>query len=154
MRRPPTARRGFFLMDAIVGGVILGIGLAVVLSIASRSLSLQADGRQQIVASWLLDELLGMVLVEGPVEYPNLHSTSGRFDPPFEQFEYDVEIDDIGLAKPFLVTAAVRWPSGRDYRQVAAQTYIAERKGDPLQQRAPLEPIDRIERYYGEDDGL
>ena len=33
-RRP---RRGFALMDVIVGGVMLGIGLGVVLTLASRA---------------------------------------------------------------------------------------------------------------------
>ena len=32
-------RRGFALMDAIVGGVMLGIGLAVVLTLASRAIA-------------------------------------------------------------------------------------------------------------------
>ena len=144
--------RGFALLDAIVGGVLLGIGLAVTVSLASQSLGAQAHGRHQVTAAWLADELLAMVVVEGPVEYPNLHPRSGRFDPPFEQYQYDIEIDDIGLGKPFRVTAVVRWSGGRDERHIAAQTYIAERKGDPFQIRAPLEPIDRIERYYGDDD--
>ena len=152
MSRRGPARRGFALMDAIVGGVILGIGIAVTVSLASRALGMLATGRQQVVASWLMDELLSMVLVEGPVAYPNLHPTGGRFDPPFDTFEYEIAIDDIGLGKPFLVTAVVSWPQGRGSRSVSAQTYIAERRGDPLQQRAPLEPIDRIERYYGSED--
>jgi hypothetical protein len=139
-------------MDAIVGGVILGIGLAVTVSLASRALGMQAEGRQQVVASWLVDELLAMVLVEGPVAFPNLHPRSGRFDPPFDQFEYDVAIEDIGLGKPFRVTAVVSWPRAGDFRSVSAQTYIAEPLGDPIQERAPLEPIDRIERYYGSDE--
>ena len=56
-RRP---RRGFALMDVIVGGVMLGIGLAVVLTLASRAIASQAQGERQMVAAWLLDELLAM----------------------------------------------------------------------------------------------
>ena len=33
-------RRGVALMDAILGGVMLGIGLAVILSLASRSVAM------------------------------------------------------------------------------------------------------------------
>ena len=145
-------RRGVALMDAILGGVMLGIGLAVILSLASRSVAMQTHGAKQITASWLADDLLSMVLVEGPVEYPRQYATHGRFDVPFENYEFSVDIEDIGLRQPFLVTATVRWPHGGDYRDVQVQTYIAERLGDPLQPRAPVEPIDRIARYYDDED--
>ncbi len=149
MARPQRrTRRGIALMDVILGGVMLGIGLTVLLSLASRSMSIQARAQKQLTAAWLVDELLAMVLVEGPVNYPKLHSTSGRFDFPFEDYEYDVVIEDIGLRQPFRVTAYVRWPHHGDFREAQAQTYIAERLGDPNQVRMPLEPIDRIGRYY------
>ena len=137
-------------MDVILGSLMLGIGLTVIVSLASRSISLQARAQRQLTAAWLVDELLAMVLVEGPVNYPKLHATDGRFDFPFEDYEYEVQIDDIGLRQPFRVTAFVRWPHGRDFRHVEAQTYIAQRLGDPNQVRMPLEPIDRIGRYYDE----
>ena len=144
-------RRGFALMDAIMGGVILGIGLAVILSVASRSLTMQSKGRNELVASWLLDEMLSMVIVEGPVLYPQIHPTHGRFDPPFEAFEYDLNIEDVGLQRPFEVTATVRWAQGRRDLTVQAQTYITQPMGDPLRERAPIEPIDRNSRYYDDE---
>jgi hypothetical protein len=139
-------------MDVILAGVMLGVGLAVMLSLASRTLAMQSQGQKQVVAAWLLDEVLSMVLVEGPVVYPQLYPTHGRFDPPFEDYEYEVDIEDIGLREPLRVTATVRWAHGREMRQVNAQTYIAERQGDPMETRAPLEPIDRLGRYY-DDEG-
>ncbi len=137
-------------MDVILGALMLGIGLSVIVSLASRSISLQAQSQRQLTAAWLVDELLAMVLVEGPVNYPKLYPTDGRFDVPFEVYEYEVLIDDIGLRQPFRVTASVRWPHGPGFRQVEAQTYIAQRLGDPNQIRMPPEPIDRIGRYYDE----
>ncbi len=152
LRRRP--RRGFALMDVIVGGVMLGIGLGVVLTLASRAIASQAQGERQMVAAWLLDELLAMVLVEGPIEYPHLHPTHGQFDPPFEGFQFDVNLEDLGVGQPFLVTATVRWPRGREERQVQAQTYIAPRFVDPenpYEERIPVEPIDRIGRWYDDE---
>ncbi len=148
------SRRGFALMDVIVGGVMLGVGLGVVLTLASRALASQAQGERQLVAAWLLDELLAMVIVEGPVEFPHQHSTHGRFDPPFDGFEFDVNLENLGVGQPFRVTATVRWPRGREERQVQAQTYIAQRFVDPenpFEQRAPVEPIDRIGRWYDDE---
>ena len=148
------SRRGFALMDVIVGGMMLSIGLGVVLMLASRALSSQAQGERQMVAAWLLDELLAMVVVEGPVEFPHRQPTHGRFDPPFAGFEFDVNLEDLGVGKPFLVTATVRWLRGREERQVQAQTYIATRYVDPenpIEERAPVEQIDRIGRWYDDE---
>ncbi len=144
-------RRGVALMDAILGGLMLAIALAAILTLASRSTAIQAEGSKKLVAAWLLDELLSMVLMEGPIDYPKIHATHGVFDAPFEEFEFDVNIDDIGLGKPFLVTATVRWRQGPGVREAHAMTYIAERRGDPFQPRAPLEPIDRLARYYDDE---
>jgi hypothetical protein len=141
-------------MDVILAGVMLGVGLAVMLSLASRSLAMQVEGQRQVVAAWLADELLSMVLVEGPVVYPQLYPTHGRFEAPFEGYEYELDIEDIGLREPMRVTATVRWAHGRDTREIGAQTYIAVRQQeDPLEMRAPLEPIDRLGRYY-DDEGF
>ena len=150
--RATPLRRGVALMDAIIGGVMLGVGLAVVVSLASRAIATQAQSQHLLTAAWLADELLAMVLVEGPEVYPKLYATTGRLDFPFEDYEYEVHIEDIGLRLPFRVTASVRWPHGLDVRQAQAQTYITQRLGDPEQQRIPLEPIDRIGRHY-DDQG-
>jgi hypothetical protein len=147
--------RGIALMEAILAGLILGVGLAVVISLTGRSLTNQTDGEKQMVAAWLVDELLSMVLVEGPVAYPKLYDTRGRFDPPFEDFYYDVNVDDRGLGEPFGVLATVRWRSGRDYRSVQAETLIAERPTDimnPDEIRAPLLPLDRMSRWYDDEE--
>ena len=119
-------RRGVALMDAILGGLMLAIALGAILTLASRSTAIQAEGSKRLVAAWLLDELLSMVLMEGPIDYPKIHATHGGFDAPFEEFEFDVNINDIGLGKPFLVTATVRWRHGPGVREAHAMTYIAD----------------------------
>lgn len=147
-----NARKGFALMDVLIGGVMLGIGLAVILSIASRSITAQSNGEKQMIAAWLLDELLSMVLVEGPVEFSHIQATRGKFDPPFDNYEFDVNLEDLGVGQPFLVTATVRWVMGHSTRQVQAQTYIALRNDELYEDRLPLEPIDRISRWYDDEE--
>jgi hypothetical protein len=136
------------LIDVIVGGVLLAIGLSVVISLATRSLKTQTDGEKRLIASWLADELLTMVLVEGPVDYPKLYDNHGYCAYPFDEFEYDIDIEDRGVNATFRVTATVSWPSGADYQQIQVQTLIADRGGDPNQPRAPAVPVDRAERWY------
>ena len=53
-----SRQRGFALMDVIIGATILGVGLAVVISMSSRSLARQAEAEKQITASWLALSLI------------------------------------------------------------------------------------------------
>jgi Tfp pilus assembly protein PilV len=158
-----SARRGMVMLDVIVGGVILGIGIAVIMSLASRSLSAQTEGERRMQAAWLADELLNMVLVEGPKDYEKLYSTHGDFDVPFENFAYEVEIDDLDRGLLYDVTATVAWGDMESQRQrVVVQAYIAQRQYGDLEgaaleiveERKPLSPLDRDERWYGEDETI
>lgn len=148
-RRHP--RRGFALIDVIAGAVMLGIGLAAVISIASRSLAAQVDGEHKIVASWLADEKLSMVLVEGPEEFPKIHDTFGTFEAPFEEYEYEIDIQDQGPRQPFRVIAHIRWPKATGWGEIAVETLVAARLGEETVSRMPVEIIDRESRYYDDD---
>jgi hypothetical protein len=140
-------------MDVIVGGVMLGIGVAAIMSISARALSSQTDGEKRMVAAWLADEMLNMVLIEGPVDYPRQNDTFGVFDAPFGDFEYDVEIKDLGRGVPFEVTVSIAWPAGDPDTGVQVQTRIAQRPPiDPaLELRGLEEPLDRDSRYFDEE---
>lgn len=156
MKRHSTIGRprhaAFALIDVIIGTVVLGIGLTVVISLAARSLKTQSDGEKRITASWLADELLATVLMEGPVAYPKMYDNHGFFTYPFEEFEFDVFIEDQGLSVPHRVTATIGWNGAAGPQQIQVQTLISERGGDPNQPRAPLEPVDRMARWYEDDD--
>jgi type II secretory pathway pseudopilin PulG len=143
-----TTPRGIALVEVIVAGVMLAVGLAVVISLASRAIKTQTDGEKRMIAAWLADEQLSMVVVEGPVNFPKMYDTSGRCPPPFSEFDYDVTIEDLGLAQPFRVTATVRWLGVGGPEAVHVQSLISERGGDPNEPRAPLEPVDRDQRWY------
>lgn len=151
--RRGAPRRGIALMDVIIAGILLAISLAVVISLCTRSLRMQTDGEKQLTASWLADELLAMVLVEGPLNYPKIHDTNGRCEYPFEEFEYDLAIEDQGQTLPYSVTATVTWPSGRGFKSIQAHTYIDDRRTEPEQElRVPAEPVDRDARWYPEEE--
>ena len=138
-------RRGFALIDVIIAGVILAIGLTTLFSITTRSLKLQKEGEIQVMAASLLDTLLGTVLTEGPLDYPKLHPTAGRFDPPFDDFDYVVRLDDPGEGAAVRVQATVHHISGQEY---TCETLVAMKLGeDPNPIREPEEPIDRQARY-------
>ena len=150
-RTSRRSHKGFALIDVIVGGVMIIIGVAAMISITSRSLTAQAEGEQILQASWLADELLNMVLVEGPIEYPKIHDSFGRFEEPFANFEYEVDIQDQGPRQPFRVVAYIRWPRMRGMREISVETLIAARLGEELVLRMPIDILDRESRYYDEE---
>jgi hypothetical protein len=130
---------------------MLGIGLAAVISITSRALATQSDGEKRLQAAWLADELLNMVLVEGPKDYGVLYDMAGAFYEPFEEFGYTVDIEDVTPDLLYRVTATVSWGEReRDFIEV--QALISQRQGDPEQLREPLEPVDREARWYEDEE--
>ncbi|MHC5113450.1 MAG: hypothetical protein ACYTGP_03360 [Planctomycetota bacterium] len=151
-RPRPTRRRrrGIALIDVMIGGILLGIGLSVILSLTGRSLSLQASGEKRLVATWLADELLTMVLVDGPDRFPRQNDSSGRFAEPFQAYTYEVDIEFTGRGAPYRVNAWVRW-SDRDQDVVRVETLIALRLGDEEQPREPYERVNREERYFPDE---
>jgi hypothetical protein len=116
---------------------------------SSRSLIRQGDAERQITASWLADELLTMALVVGPDEYAKAYPKSGRFDPPFNNFTYEIELEDESLYLPVKAIATVFWEVSKTEHFVEIETLIARRHGDSVD-RLPVEPVDREARYWDE----
>ena len=123
----------------------------------------RTEGANRIVAAWLADGLLGMVMTEGPARYARRNADEGVFDAPFSAYEYEIRILDQGERDPFQVTATVRWgPGPTDL--VRVQTLVATRR-EPLwletyidywdeleEPREPFLEVDREDRWYGSDD--
>ena len=149
-RHPHNHRTGFTLIEVLVAGIVLAIGMTTLLSITSQALSTQRRGEQKIIAASLLDELLSSVLTEGPQDFIRLKSSSGPCDAPFDDWEYVVEIDNAVGSDPFKVLATVTSPSGQAYE---CGTLIAPKLGEePNPDRFPFEPIDREGRWLELED--
>lgn len=145
-----TERRAFALLEVIIAGVVLAIGLGAVVSLASRSLMEQQRGERGVVAAALLDQLLAEILVEGPVDWPKQHDTSGTFESPFDGYNYEVVIEEAEPGYPCEVMAIVHDDAGRGYR---CATRIAIRAGEePNPERMPSEPFDRQSYWDSKDD--
>lgn len=142
-------RKGLALIDVIIGSTMLAVGLAVVISMSSRSLIRQSNAEKQITASWLADELLTMVLVVGPDEYAKTHPNSGRFDPPFQEFGYEIDIEDASIYLPIKSTATIFWDVSGNEHSIMIETMVARRHGEPID-REPSEFVDREARYWEE----
>ncbi len=139
-------RRGFILVDAIVGSILLGVALAVIIGIASRSLSAQSEGEELQTAAMLIDEQLNLVLARGPDNYGSRFSTEGECDPPFERFRYQLNISGGQGGDAYSVSATVSWTSAGRERSETVETMIAPRLGDdPDPDRRPTQPVERLQ---------
>ena len=151
MRLDPIRRRGIALFEVVLAAVLLGIGLSVALSLAATALTHQTLGEHNMVAAWLADEQMNLVVMEGPQQYLRVHPNSGILDPPFDAYSYDVEVKHVGDWEPYEVTVYISWDGGE--RNFQLQSLIAPRQGDPLEfdDRRPLEPVDREAIYFEEN---
>jgi hypothetical protein len=147
-------RRGVILLDVLVSSLILAIGLAVIMSLASQSLIGQGISERRITASWLADGLLGMVLAEGPRRYALRQPAQGRFEAPFEDYDFEINIRSRGDWVPYKVTATVSWMDRGGPMHIEVQTLTAPRQGeeDNWDNWRPDEPLDREGRTWDEED--
>jgi hypothetical protein len=145
MVRRHASRRGWALIDVIVGGVILGIGLAAVVSIAERSLAMQQRSERELVAGQLLDGLLAEVLAVGVVDWSLARPSAGNFEAPFDEWTWELDIDKQGLGDPYRVLAVARDRRGTEFRVETLMAPLPE--GSEWLERAPEMPIDRQARY-------
>lgn len=134
-------RRGFALIEAVAGGVMLAAGLAVLIAIGANAMARQRLGEERLVAASLIDETLGAILMEGANLYPTRHDMSGPFDPPFQRYSREITIDAQGLAEPYEVAVTVRWRSGGVWREERVETLISHRPAEGPETREPGETI-------------
>ena len=138
-------RRGFALIDAILGGALLALGLASVVTLSQRSLAMLQRGEREAMAAAMLDELLAQVVVEGPKRFAEVREASGRLSAPWPDWEYTVEIQSGGEGDAYGVLAVVRDPTGVEYR-CATRVAPEPDEIEPVE-RAPEKPIDRPGRF-------
>jgi len=148
------ARRGVALMDVLIAALLLGVGLAVTLSMASQALRAEQTGEWRLTASWLADEALAMVVAMGPAAYQQSEPMEGRFQPPFDQFDWTLELTRPSEWEAWNATATVSWQDRGGVMSVSIDTLIAPRQGDeddPMNWK-PDEPLDRESRTWDEEE--
>ncbi len=139
-----AARRGFALIDAILGGLLLAFGLAAVVTLSQRSLVMLQRGEREAVASALLDELLGQVVAEGPIEFARRRPVVGKCDAPWNEWSFAIDLSSNGEGDAWDVVARVQDINGVEHR---CATKVAARSASDVPERKPEQPIDRKDRF-------
>ncbi len=137
-------RRAVALIDVIVGTVLLGITIAVLMSLLGQATQAQAMGEQMSTAARLIDEQLSLVLARGPDNYATRFPAEGVCDAPFEGFRYRLTFTGGTSGQPYTVRSTVLWDSGSVERSASVEALIAARLGDEADpERKPTETVDR-----------
>ena len=146
--------RGFALIDAIIGGALLALGLASIVTLSQRSLAMLQRGEREAMAAAMLDELLSQVVTEGPTAFSRVREQAGVMPEPWPQWQFTVDIQAGGEGDPYDVLATVRDPTGSEYR---CATRVAPHDDSSMPpDRAPTTPIDRAaerEKRQGSGNG-
>ena len=151
MRPRRNVRRGFALIDAILGGLLLAFGLAAVVTLSQRSLVMLQRGEREAQASALLDELLGQVVAEGPVDFSRRRPVAGKFDAPWSEWSFAIDLSSNGEGDAWDVVARVQGINGVEHR---CATKVAARNANDMPERKPQEPIDRKDRFEKKHEAM
>lgn len=107
------ANPGFALVDVIVAVVILGVGLAVIISLSGRSIASAQQGETLAIAAALADEQLNLVLARGPDDYARRFPVEGACDVPFESYDFRLEFSGgRSVGEPYDVRVTISWGGG------------------------------------------
>ena len=146
----PSLRRSgaFALIDCIVATVLLGVGLTVMIGLASNALSSQATGERLTTAAMLADEQLQLVLARGPDGYAQRYAASGACDAPFTDYQYKLTFGGGGSpGDPYQISCTISWKFGGAERTISIDTLVAARTGsedsDPNPVRTPQQGVVR-----------
>jgi hypothetical protein len=138
------SRSAFILVDVIVAGVLLGIGLATIIGLTGAAIASQRHGEELQIAAMLADEQLNLVLAVGPEDFSSTFPARGSCAEPFSKYSYAVTISARGGSEPYVVDAEIAWASGGRDRSIVIETLIAPRRGeDPDPERKPEETLER-----------
>lgn len=133
------SRRGFALADVIVGTVILGAALAVIIGLAGRAVTSQAQGQELSDAAHLADEQLQMVLARGPDDYLRRFPVQGTCEAPFERYRYVLAFSGgTSIGDPYKVSATIAWKGAGGDKSLTVDTLMAGRTGNPDGESDPI----------------
>lgn len=142
-----VGQRAFALVDVVIAGVILAIGLGAILSLSGRSITAAQRGEELATAAMLADEQLNMVLARGPDDYARRFGLEGVCDEPFDDYRYRLEFSGgRSVGEVYDVRVTITWGAGGASLSAASNTGAAASAAQSLTISTLIAP-----REIGED---
>lgn len=109
--------RGFTLLEVMIALAIVSVALVSLLSLANRSIGVQARLERLTQATLLAQRKMGDVEAAAQTETVATQATEGSFEPPFEDYRWRLAFEETPLAEVRKVTVVVAWgDEGRNER--------------------------------------
>ena len=122
--------KGFTLIEALVGSLILAIGAVVICGLSYRCMINNKRGLEYEQACRLLDECLDTVAASRFEELIRTKRIEDDFGDRHPNYSFVLETTEVENSQLHRVTATVRWLVGKQQYQVRATTLMY-----PLEQR-------------------
>jgi general secretion pathway protein I len=143
-RVPRTTRRrhGMTLIEVLVSTVLLGVGVAGLLSVASLSLRNQQRVDQRTAALLLAQEKLAEIDMRGAAVWTQSEPMQGRQQQGQVLYTWQIEIDDLTAGELHSVLVTVNWSAPTSDGSVQLETWLndyaaVEAEEEPLEQPTP-----------------
>ena len=127
-------KRGFTLVEALVGSLILAVGAVVICGLSRRCIENNVRASRYEQAYRLLDECLDRVAALAPAEMAQRRSIDGDFGDRHVGYRYAVLIEPAESSGLYRVTAKVFWQQQDMGYEIEATTlmYPLRRGGVPV----------------------
>lgn len=119
----PNHRRAMTLVECLVASVILGVGVAGLLSAAALSLRNQQATEHRATAVWLAQEKLAEVELAGPYASQS-RPTQGTQSQQGVTFTWTLTIEPESVGELYSVLAKVEWTGPGSSGQVELETLL------------------------------
>ena len=117
-------KKGFTLVEALAGSLILAVAAVVVCGLSHRCMVNNKRGMEYEQAYRLVDECLDRVTATGLEELIQKRSMSGDFGKRYPNYRYLLEIEPTEAMDLWQVTAKVSWEVSDDEYKVEATTLL------------------------------
>jgi Tfp pilus assembly protein PilV len=116
------------LVEVLTAAVILGAGVAGLLSAASMSLRNQRGSEYRATAMCLAQEKMSEVQVAGPRDWTTRRATQGVEDRPGVAYSWTVATEALSVGSLYSVQVTVEWSAPGSSGQVQLETWLNDYK--------------------------
>jgi prepilin-type N-terminal cleavage/methylation domain-containing protein len=115
--------RAFSLIEMMAAIGVVGIGVVGL----TQALSQTNETHRRLEQRQIANDLLRMKLAECAPIAEAAAPRTGKFDPPFDAYEWQIEVTPTEIAGLFRAKVQISWTGRRDRRSLRAETLVPQR---------------------------
>jgi general secretion pathway protein I len=119
-----SEQRGFSLLEVMMALAVAAIALTALLSLANRTIVVQAEQQSLTRATMLAERKMAEVEVMHSLGRDHEIAREAVFAEPFERYRWAVTFDETVLPAVRQVTVTVYWGAAKDIEMVALTSFL------------------------------